>query len=743
MNEQNRSDEKSPQVTPGLTIIAVMLGLFFLQDTILNPTRPGMIDTDKSFTENIRARLWQDPFEVVNEYISKNHANKYQYLDIVEQLSERKPDKEVFREITRHPFPANPEKAIENDQYPLRVCYRNSLYESDEEAAHSIKELGCQIASPDANTIVSNKNKPSDINILAVMVPGGPYAEDRETRLRSRYAITAALLAQGYAPEDADHIGFVHFAKFCRKSIKKTGKIQVKTKKEETPDICNMPAIMPYEWFNAHMNDPEMIKHAEDRTNRVLVLWLDNDAFYRTDKPLYMVDLLNYLITTAYEKTFKIDRKNRNKPDALPKKINFHVIGPSNSDTLEKIYQEVSRLEIDIRNENYYKNLKNSYLYTASATVSSDHLTKHQQWNQEYKKENLDWLNKTIVRTISTQDKVVHTLLCELALRGVTPFSFKDKESNIKQKCGLTDLKFDESSKFSQPNLPIQPSQIALIGEADTYYAMMLMRSISDQIQAFGNLTNESQDRENEKDKDSHNVHFFKYLRGLDGITAQNVSSNQDKVKNQEHKTSNPSEKEAKALSARPIGNSQLDYLLSLGANLKQLEKRNIAEGKGAFKAIGIIGSDAYDKLLILQALRNKFPGVPFFTTDLDTRFLHSSEIKWTRNLIVVSPFGLRLNEQIQKFSPPFRDNFQTSLYLSTLLAMTCIDGFTQCKESVHEPLKGWVEHPRVFEIGNYEAVDLSHIKNETFLDPQQQHKLDPPDLNTVVIMIIIIFLQF
>ncbi|UJP01969.1 MAG: hypothetical protein LZF85_09245 [Nitrosomonas sp.] len=67
--------------------------------------------------------------------------------------------------------------------------------------------MGCQIASPDANSIASNKDKPGDINILAVMVPGGAYAEDRETRLRSRYAITAALLAQGYAPEDADHIG--------------------------------------------------------------------------------------------------------------------------------------------------------------------------------------------------------------------------------------------------------------------------------------------------------------------------------------------------------------------------------------------------------------------------------------------------------------------------------------------------------------------------------------------------------
>ncbi|WP_292993127.1 hypothetical protein [Nitrosomonas sp.] len=67
MNEQNKTDEKSPQVTSGITIAALLLGLFFLQDTFLNPTRLGMIDTENGYTENIRARLWQDPFQVVNE----------------------------------------------------------------------------------------------------------------------------------------------------------------------------------------------------------------------------------------------------------------------------------------------------------------------------------------------------------------------------------------------------------------------------------------------------------------------------------------------------------------------------------------------------------------------------------------------------------------------------------------------------------------------------------------------------
>ncbi len=54
----------------------------------------------------------------------------------------------------------------------------------------------------------------------------------------------------------------------------------------------------------------------------------------------------------------------------------------------------------------------------------------------------------------------------------------------------------------------------------------------------------------------------------------------------------------------RPEGRGQLDYVLRLAAALKEEEARNGEE----FKAIGVLGSDVYDKLLILQALRPTFP---------------------------------------------------------------------------------------------------------------------------------------
>ena len=58
-------------------------------------------------------------------------------------------------------------------------------------------------------------------------------------------------------------------------------------------------------------------------------------------------------------------------------------------------------------------------------------------------------------------------------------------------------------------------------------------------------------------------------------------------------------------------------------------------------RAVGILGSDVYDKLLVLQALRPTFPNALFFTTDADTRFLHPAEFEWARGLVMLSGYGL------------------------------------------------------------------------------------------------------
>ena len=46
------------------------------------------------------------------------------------------------------------------------------------------------------------------ITVLGVMVSGGPYAEDREWRIRNRYAVLAGLDKDDYKPVDPEHLNF-------------------------------------------------------------------------------------------------------------------------------------------------------------------------------------------------------------------------------------------------------------------------------------------------------------------------------------------------------------------------------------------------------------------------------------------------------------------------------------------------------------------------------------------------------
>jgi hypothetical protein len=86
-------------------------------------------------------------------------------------------------------------------------------------------------------------------------------------------------------------------------------------------------------------------------------------------------------------------------------------------------------------------------------------------------------------------------------------------------------------------------------------------------------------------------------------------------------------------------------------------------------RAIGILGGDVFDKLLILRALRPEFPEALFFTTDFDEAFTIKSELPFTRNLIISSSFGPNLNDKLQLDIPFFRDSYETSAFLATKLA--------------------------------------------------------------------------
>ncbi len=193
------------------------------------------------------------------------------------------------------------------------------------------------------------------------------------------------------------------------------------------------------------------------------------------------------------------------------------------------------------------------------------------------------------------------------------------------------------------------------------------------------------------------NVLTYSYLKGLDGILPAGAK-NQGKE----------SDASSRALEAeqleRPTGESQLDAVPRIVARLKQIDS-DLRRGnpQGGLKAIGVLGSDVYDKLLLLQSLREGLPGQVLFTTDLDARYWHSDSRKWNRNLLVASSFGLIFPYGLQRDIGPFRDAYQAGQFLACLQAV----GFTS-ESGVAEALrKAGLTPPRVLEIGRHGPFDL------------------------------------
>jgi hypothetical protein len=129
-------------------------------------------------------------------------------------------------------------------------------------------------------------------------------------------------------------------------------------------------------------------------------------------------------------------------------------------------------------------------------------------------------------------------------------------------------------------------------------------------------------------------------------------------------------EKAAENQSEVAEGQGQFDYLQRLADHIHRLDDEIRYQGPGKIAAVGILGSDVYDKQLLIEALKPELPEAVFFTTDLDALLLPHDKYRSTRNLIVASSYGLELAPDLQCEIPPFRTSYQSSIFLATRLAI-------------------------------------------------------------------------
>lgn len=440
-----------------------------------------------------------------------------------------------------------------------------------------------------------------------------------------------------------------------------------------SPRRHGLPEIVPYEWFRS-AREGDLTKPV--RSKRLVLLWFDEWGL--TDKPLRKIgDVLSRLKVPC--------------GSISQLRLKVIVLGPVSSGTVRAMYEESARLpEASVPagagSSNPYDCVRNASVYSYSATASAAQITqtstKRVENDDALAKPFLQALNITFLRTIQTDQFVLEELVRELDRRSI----------------GTKALE----------------THIALISEWDSLYGQKFRDSLSFAL-CNGRPTGELKRCDNR-------IHQFSYMRGLDGVVSKPPAPRQAK-----DSAEPPLKLTATPALERAEGDSQADYLRRLADHMRR-SAEHMPKGE-TLRAVGVVGTDVYDKLLVLQGLRPHFPNAVFFTTDLDARLLHPEQFSSARNLIVASSFGLRFHPAFQRDVPPFRDSYQASAFFATRLAMTRSDEVNVAIEQGR--INGWLR-TRVFEIGRNRAFDLSPIRSPGKSEPVGSRCDDFPNCETI-----------
>ena len=475
--------------------------------------------------------------------------------------------------------------------------------------------------------------------ILPVMVVGGSYVEYNEIRLRARRAVLEALGTCGFAPRDGEHIGYVDW--------------NFSTPGQSPPS----EDLLPFEWCDrrTHHVVPATVKGASQQDNaRVLILWLRDELFYQ--QPLAQLNEFVCRLTSE-------------NPNAV-----VRLIGPRTSTGMRAMLREAAGRKADKSPTLSY--LSGVRMICPTTTASEEALLFGIETKQGSSKDLLESQASRFIfdRLTTTDGQVSEALVAELMRRNVKLALTKSEKKKAASRA--TEAEREKTKKKYEAKF----DHIALISEWDTFYGSILPQTFIRALPSAKPGPFSIQPPEN--------ITVYHYLRGIDGVVPD--PSGKSPETTAERRLRQPNE--------TTEGVNQADYLRRLAVQLLEKDRKLRKEGKDGIKAIGVLGTDIYDKLLVLKSLRSLFPGALYFTTSLDARFANPDEWTAARNLIVGSPFGLTLTPKLQARIPPFRDSYQTATYAATLAALD--EELVSGRNSSGDP--------RIFEIGRNGAFDLT-----------------------------------
>ena len=537
------------------------------------------------------------------------------------------------------------------------------------------------------------------VTVLLVTTSGGPYVESAESRIRDRYAIGTALGVACYVPEDEGNLAFVEW------------------------DDRGSPSALPYEWYRVRKT--RVCGEESLRPTDVLVVWFPDDVLSRG----LVSTLSSFSQALVCEESRQQGdcvltgdgRKSVSINPSLQNSVTFKIMGPRSSSAMRVLLDEMGRLSADAREGGSIWPNADGWieLYSPWSTAMKGLLAygikaesgqgtacaTYDTCEQEFYRR-LAGTHIRLAYDVGSDDRLFDTLVAELERRQV--------------RLGWDAvILIGEWDSFYGRALPIEfraaaCAKVATFSE-DDLNTILVPVTVKEWCRTIAQAIDLQIRRPADYEALTLNVFRYSYLSGLDGEIPGDDGERAARARN-----AGVGDQSKEAARERPEGTSQIDYIRALVSRIHD-------EGEGA-RAIGIMGTDPYDGLLIIKALRPYFPHAIFFTVDLDARHLHPTEYKWTRNMVIASPFGLQLDSGLQRDVSPFRSSYQTSAFFAVLQAVRHVACMPESRTDAAQGTCMTAYHvsmtpddrvydaalsPRLFEVGRHGAVDVSVVEKE------------------------------
>ena len=557
-----------------------------------------------------------------------------------------------------------------------------------EQAAPSSDGRTTAVQSTGANTNTANAETQPEAKVdnrlspdgltLAILLRGRPYEEDREWRLRMRYAVEAALAAENYTPDQNERISYrdIRFEKIF-------------------PEGGSQPWCLrvPMETFSPiEGRDEKQIKI-------VRILWINIDLF--DTSPLSRLSLLLGSLYKSIPDTVVLGPPSSNwllsmiREDRLFEETNNQSSGGDGHSTMGKA---LDNLKSALKTGQSATRLR-IYSPFASLDLTTIAAPKGEEKNAR------SWFDQRSKGELEIQ---LRPDVFRWSLRRTTPHDGKTAELLVSELKQRTLMPGEPDPLYGGKR------QLVLLAEQGTAFSEAFIKSVQAQS------------------TDKKSIQVFRFLRGLDGqLPAQRttVDGPAGQAPAPRPTPANGTDlAKANASNGRrfeqPNGRLQLDYVERLADDLARRNFEQIRDGKGPIRAVGIIATDVYDKLVLLRALRSRLDRAAFFTTDLEAELIHPANTVFTRNLLVASGYGLSAwtkssapdLPEAKYNQAPFREGGQTALYCSVIDALGHPLG----------ELKNADSTPLLYEIGLRRSHLLSCKPDQSSVTSAQKATLEP-----------------